>query len=207
MPQGGIKRGAQAHFLQARAEQQKLIFYVQTGMLALIMVIVAILVGNVPKNILQVVYSHYFLISTIGALASAILEESVTRGLFLSGFINLGMYEGSSYKLTKAAVYSSFLFGILHIFNLVGGNPQAVFQQILYTFSLGTFLVILRITTNGLGLPILLHFLFDLVPLKNSTNVESNNRGVMLLIFTPILILSIFYLIGVDRQLSNNKVD
>ncbi|WP_420864796.1 CPBP family intramembrane glutamic endopeptidase [Ligilactobacillus acidipiscis] len=171
------------------------------------MVIVAILVGNVPKNILQVVYSHYFLISTIGALASAILEESVTRGLFLSGFINLGMYEGSSYKLTKAAVYSSFLFGILHIFNLVGGNPQAVFQQILYTFSLGTFLVILRITTNGLGLPILLHFLFDLVPLKNSTNVESNNRGVMLLIFTPILILSIFYLIGVDRQLSNNKVD
>lgn len=37
---GGVKRGAQAHFLQARAEQQKQSFCVQTGMLTLITKIV-----------------------------------------------------------------------------------------------------------------------------------------------------------------------
>ncbi|HJE96465.1 MAG TPA: CPBP family intramembrane metalloprotease [Ligilactobacillus acidipiscis] len=171
------------------------------GVLAVLAVTIMLFVGHTPTHILQVFNSKHIFLSTTAAISSAILEEAITRGLFFAGFIGLAIYHDSSYKLTKAAVYSSLLFGGLHIFNLVGGTLETVMQQVFYACAFGMFLAALRITTNGLTLPILFHFLIDWVPLDAIPSTSGGSWGVTLAIFIPILLLSTMYLVYVDRQL------
>ncbi|GBG94381.1 abortive infection protein [Ligilactobacillus salitolerans] len=176
-----------------------------TGGLAVLAGLLMFIVGGSPAHIVAVFQSKTPVISTVVALAAAILEESVCRGLFLSGFVGLGAYKSSHYQLTKASVYSALLFGGLHLFNLLGANPSAVFLQICYTFALGVFLAALRITSNGLFLPILLHFLLDWVPLDAPRQAGSSNWGMTLLVFLPLLLLSVTYLILLDQSLQKNS--
>lgn len=171
------------------------------GVLAVTGTVIMALVENTPLHIFEAIQSKYIGLNIIMALSSAVLEESICRGLLLSGFVNLFVYESYPYTLTAGSICSALLFSIFHIVNLLGGNANAVFQQIVYAFSIGVFFAALRITTNGLFYPILLHFFLDLVPLEIFTENGSGNWILMLAIFMPILLFSIFYLLNMDKGL------
>ncbi|KRL02678.1 CPBP family intramembrane glutamic endopeptidase [Liquorilactobacillus capillatus] len=172
------------------------------GLLAICSIIVMVVLSNLPITIGQVFRSNHFLLDTTAALAAAILEESLCRGLFLIGFLKIGVYRGSSCNLTRSAVYSSFLFGILHMMNMLAGHPTIVLQQIFYAFAMGVFLAALYITTNNLFWPILVHFILDWGPLVTSSDNEVSSWGIILAVFLPILIINVIYLICIDRQLA-----
>ncbi|MCP9327916.1 CPBP family intramembrane glutamic endopeptidase [Liquorilactobacillus satsumensis] len=173
------------------------------GILAVAIFIIIMSVENVPLNIITVINSKNFLLDTMIALSAAIFEESICRGLILSAFLGLFIYESSSYKFTKAAVWSAVLFGSMHLINLFGESPRATLQQMLYAFATGVFLAALRITTNCLLWVILLHFILDWGPLiAASNNSVGMSWSLLFVLFTPLLVTSLIYLIYVDRQLS-----
>ncbi|WP_416353775.1 CPBP family intramembrane glutamic endopeptidase [Agrilactobacillus fermenti] len=176
-----------------------------SGILAVIAVLIMLSLEKMPLNIYHVFQSHYFLWDTVAALSAAILEEAICRGLFLSAFMNLETYlevrKTHTYKLTKAALYSAILFGVLHLGNLLGGSPQAVWQQVFYSLAMGVFLAVLRTYGNNLLWPILLHFILDWAPLESATAPNTDSSWLItLVVFIPIFIFSIIFLIQLDRQ-------
>ncbi|WP_283680389.1 CPBP family intramembrane glutamic endopeptidase [Lentilactobacillus sp. Marseille-Q4993] len=177
------------------------------GVLACLAVISMMMLEGVPTNIIHVFQSKSMVLATVVAFSAAVLEESTCRGLFLSAFLNLGVYRGSKYNLTKSAVYSAILFGVLHLTNLFGGSLTAVLQQTVYAFALGVFLAALRIAANNLIWPIVLHFILDWAPMIiNSSTGQSSSWLYLLAVFMPVLVLSVGYLVNADRELTKLEI-
>lgn len=171
-------------------------------LLIIICFIIIVFVEQLPKLIITAFQSKYLYLSFIFALSSALLEESICRGLFLSAFIGHGVIVNATHKLVRAAIYSSLLFGLLHIINLLTSSPQDTFLQIFYTFSMGIFLAAIRITTNNLFSTIIIHFLLDFAPYELiSSNTSSSNTLLTLLMFTPLLVLSLIYIVKLERDI------
>jgi uncharacterized protein len=89
-------------------------------------------------------------------------------GYALTGFMEEGLMRGIVLRLlkptgtTRSVVISSLLFGLMHIGNLLYRNPVIVFAQMLGAFVHGISLSAIRLRTNTLWFPILLHGLHDL---------------------------------------------
>ncbi len=96
-------------------------------------------------------------LSTLFAMAvmPAILEELLLRGIFLSGYRNLGR--------KKAIFWTALLFGLLHL------NPQ----QFFYAFGAGLFFCFLVERSGSIFAAIIPHFII------NGTNVASFYASLM----------------------------
>ncbi|WP_035179258.1 CPBP family intramembrane glutamic endopeptidase [Lentilactobacillus farraginis] len=170
------------------------------GLIALVMLVIVFIFAQVPQHIVMVFQAKHFLVNTLIALSAAIFEESICRGLFLSAFLVHAEYNSRTYKMTRSAVYSSFLFGVFHLVNLMGNNPAAVFEQIFWAFVLGVFFSALRFTTNSLWWGILLHFLLDWFPSAGlKSGITATSWGIILAVFAPLLVASIIYLVKADQ--------
>lgn len=85
-----------------------------------------------------------FIISLIAmAITPAILEELLLRGIFLSGYRNLGR--------KKAILWTALLFGLLHM------NPQ----QFFYAFGAGLFFCFLAERSGSIFASIIPHFIIN----------------------------------------------
>ena len=85
----------------------------------------------------------YVVLMGMMALSPAICEETVMRGVILSGYRKV--------DIRKAALMNGFLFGIFHL------GPQ----QFLYAFALGAVFVYLVEATNSIFASMLCHFLIN----------------------------------------------
>jgi membrane protease YdiL (CAAX protease family) len=88
-------------------------------------------------------------------------EEGMFRGIGVTTFRVNGLSEG------KVALWSSVVFGAVHLTNLIGGSGSAVAQAIAVTFA-GYFFYLTRRVSRGLVLPAVVHGLFDLSLLSGS---------------------------------------
>lgn len=62
----------------------------------------------------------------------------------------------------KAAIFSSIIFGLMHFLNLIkGADFLDTAVQVVFAFGFGLVLCIVRMETNSLLLPILIHWLWD----------------------------------------------
>lgn len=166
--------------------------------------IILLIDNHTVHNIINVFSQHrYFFLSTLSAAGSSILEETICRGLFLTGFLGLAVYEGFKRKLFFSAIMSAALFSIFHLMNLIGGNFDFVLKQLFYTFAVGIFFSLLRFSTNSLFLPILVHFILDFVPINSSISVNTSWVAT-LIIFLPILFISSVILLKLDNL--NNEI-
>ncbi|ARN93848.1 hypothetical protein AZI11_12955 (plasmid) [Levilactobacillus brevis] len=165
------------------------------------------LIYNIPDNIYTVFTHSQFWTNTFFALSAAIFEESLCRGLFFSAFIGLGTYRSSKFNITKSAIYSSLLFGALHSINLFSGPATIVLQQIFSAIAIGTLLVTIRVITNGLFFPILIHFILDWGPLTSYSYDTGSSWVFTLTIFTIIFLASTKTLSLLDQQLQNFQID
>lgn len=82
------------------------------------------------------------------------MEEGLMRGIVLHVLKPTGA--------TRSVVISSLLFGLMHIGNLLYRNPFIVFAQMIGAFVHGVGLSAIRLRTNTIWFPVLLHGLHDL---------------------------------------------
>jgi membrane protease YdiL (CAAX protease family) len=166
-----------------------------------------LLLESWPETVMATLTSRGLLWNTMIALSTGIFEETITRGLLFSVFLQAGHRHQWRLKFTQATIFSSLIFGTLHLTNLGPGNVESVLQQVFYTFVLGVLLSILRVTTNTLFWPIGLHFLIDWQPdIATSQGPPSADWWVIGTIFSVILIVGLIYLIKFDRADERRQV-
>ena len=90
----------------------------------------------------------------IGYALTGFMEEGLMRGIALRVLKPIGT--------TRSVVISSLLFGLMHIGNLLYRNPFIVFAQMIGAFVHGIGLSAIRLRTNTIWFPAILHGLHDL---------------------------------------------
>jgi len=86
----------------------------------------------------------------------------------LTGFMEEGLMRGIVLRVlkptgtTRSVIISALLFGLLHIANLLYRNPAIVFAQMVGAFVHGIGLGAIRLRTNTIWFPVILHGLHDL---------------------------------------------
>lgn len=95
-----------------------------------------------------------FVYLLIGYALTGFMEEGLMRGIVLRVLKPTGV--------TRSVVISSLLFGLMHIGNLLYRNPFIVFAQMIGAFVHGIGLSAIRLRTNTIWFPVILHGLHDL---------------------------------------------
>jgi uncharacterized protein len=95
-----------------------------------------------------------FVYLLIGYALTGFMEEGLMRGIVLRVLKPTGT--------TRSVVISSLLFGLIHIGNLLYRNPIIVFAQMIGAFVHGIGLSAIRLRTNTIWFPVVLHGLHDL---------------------------------------------
>jgi membrane protease YdiL (CAAX protease family) len=95
-----------------------------------------------------------FVYLLIGYALTGFMEEGLMRGIVLHVLKPTGT--------TRSVVTSSLLFGLIHIGNLLYRNPMIVFAQMIGAFVHGIGLSAIRLRTNTIWFPVILHGLHDL---------------------------------------------
>ncbi len=95
-----------------------------------------------------------FLYLVIGYVLTGFMEEGLMRGIVLRALKPTGT--------TRSVIISSLLFGLMHIGNLLYRNPAIVFAQMIGAFVHGIGLSAIRLRTNTIWFPVVLHGLHDL---------------------------------------------
>ncbi len=90
----------------------------------------------------------------VGYALTGFMEEGLMRGIVLRVLKPTGT--------TRNVVISSLLFGLMHIGNLLYRNPFIVLAQMLGAFVHGIGLSAIRLRTNTIWFPVILHGLHDL---------------------------------------------
>lgn len=93
-------------------------------------------------------------------ISVGIIEELYIRALLLN------LIERIAYKSKHATligiIISSVLFGLGHIFGMIGQNALTIICRIIWTVSLGIYLGVIYKKSNNLWLPIIAHILIDI---------------------------------------------
>ena len=93
-------------------------------------------------------------IVAVYCLLVGIAEEGLFRGLILNMLLPKGIW--------RAVIFSSLLFGSVHLLNVFVGFPlNGVLQEMLSALGFGMFLAAVRLRTNSLRPGIIAHALWD----------------------------------------------
>ncbi|MFB7513250.1 CPBP family intramembrane glutamic endopeptidase [Streptomyces sp. NPDC056144] len=117
-------------------------------------------------------------------------EELMFRGIGVQVFKRAGFSEG------KVALYSSLIFGLVHVSNAFGEGVQAVFQALIVSTSGYFFYLCLRVG-GTLLLPMLVHGLWDLGLTSNLVGEEPEASAGMVL---PILLQVVLIVLVVVKR-------
>ncbi|WP_053596656.1 MULTISPECIES: CPBP family intramembrane glutamic endopeptidase [Lysinibacillus] len=121
------------------------------------------------------------------------------RGILLNGFIKAWIHKTNMIWLS--VIGSSMLFSIAHAGNMLAGQAvDATMQQLLDTTGMGFFFAAIYLRTNNLLIPIIAHFVVnivselqvlgvDLTQVVNESTQETNNLVEFIVIGTASLIL------------------
>lgn len=141
--------------------------------------------------------------SFIIALSAGIFEEFLVRLLMFDGFAQL--LKNQKYNLLQASIYSAVVFGLLHLSNLTFQSFNSTCQQIFYAIAIGLVLSFIRLRTNGILFCVLIHSLIDFQPNINSAN-STTPWSTLLILFIPIMLISIWCIYQFNRKLSYDNL-
>lgn len=95
----------------------------------------------------------------ISCFVTALEEEIFFRGLLYS-FVKDRLTNKKN-QIILSVFFSSLIFSLFHLFNLLSGNVGLVLLQVFYTFFLGCLLATLKESTNGIYIGVFVHALFN----------------------------------------------
>lgn len=142
-------------------------------------------------------------------LAIGLFEEVLCRGVLFNAFRK---YYGESRKgIYLATFISSFVFGSLHLINLIGnsGIIVATIAQVIYATLFGVLFCVIYYRSGNLLSCIILHGVFDLtdvfwkcfsnnrmqlIEISNSTDLSFVEAGIIILICSSFLISALVQL-------------
>lgn len=154
------------------------------------MLVVAVLGVNYPNLAEQPVSLVLSLLAM--TLFVGIGEELMFRGLGVQVFKRAGFSEG------KVALWSSVVFGLVHVSNAFGEGAQAVLQAVIVSTSGYFFYLCLRVG-GTLLLPMLVHGLWDFGLLSNMVGADPKSSPGMLL---PILLQVVLIVVVIVKRRS-----
>ena len=136
----------------------------------------------------------------ISALAPALFEEILFRGIIIRKFLDSGKDKNYTW------IISSVLFGAIHLTNIVGMSLINVVVQTLYAFVIGLMFGSIYLRSNDIVSLIIAHFLIDLSS-QLFKGPETTSLP-MLIAFVVLLVLMVvyaWYLRKTDRQDQNKQ--
>lgn len=136
--------------------------------------------------------------SFLVAITAGIFEEFLVRVFLLDGIAQL--LSTHKYGILQAAIYSSTIFGIMHLSNLTFQSANTTLQQIMYAIAIGLMLSFIRLKTNGITLCIILHSIVDLQPHIN-TSATSTSWQTLIILFLPVFSISIWGIYRINKKL------
>ncbi|MDD4323546.1 MAG: type II CAAX endopeptidase family protein [Eubacteriales bacterium] len=117
----------------------------------------------------------------------AVVEELYIRGLLLNLIERL--FSKSKHNTLIAIVLSSVIFGLGHIFGVIGQPILVIVSKVTWTIGMGLFFGMIYKKTNNLWLPIILHFLINVCALPASFSSTSGYADLTLYIILPTYLL------------------
>lgn len=117
-------------------------------------VLVVAAFGVMDYENLGVIDSGLLVATVVTSLLVGVGEELMFRGVTVQALRDNGMTEH------RVALWSSVIFGLVHITNIVTEGPQAIVQVIVVSFS-GFFFYLSYRVSGTIVVPILLHALWD----------------------------------------------
>ncbi|HDR7795132.1 TPA: CPBP family intramembrane metalloprotease [Bacillus luti] len=142
-----------------------------------VLVLFVILLGNKGLNTTSI--SDLFFMFIMQIFVVAFIEETIFRGFMLKMLFSKG--------IKKSVLITSFLFGITHLLQLVGGQSiEDTILQIIYAFLVGLVLSLLIINKQSIIITITFH------GFNNFFNFMGNVQGSSLYAYIVIAILCIY---------------
>lgn len=133
----------------------------------------------------------------------AIVEELYVRGLLLN------LIEKISYKSKHstliAIIISSVIFGIGHIFGVLGEPILVIVTKVIWTIAMGMYFGAIYKKTNNLWIPIILHFIINICALPYCFTTNTSYPIISLYIILPTYLILGIYSLYIMKQ--KNKYD
>lgn len=147
------------------------------------------------------VFSNKDISAGIDALTTAICEEFLFRILFYKMFLKI--FADMKYFLLWAAVCSTLMFSLIHLFNLSHQAFEVTFQQLFSTFGWGMIYCAIYLYNNRIFIPILMHFLWDLRPNIHTANNPLSSWTDVILSFLLNTMLACAYIYFYNRYINS----
>lgn len=180
------------HPNQGKTIISTIIFFVLVG---------ALLIIKLPNwiNVFKLEYGQIVYVITV-TLVTALCEEFLMRGLVFEFFTKI--FCNTEYVLIWSSLLSSVIFSLMHFFNLFHQNALITTQQVIYVFATGMVLVCARILSNGLTVPILIHFGLDF---SSSMLTRQNSNpmpwSILIIGVSVIVVLTILFIWIYNRRI------
>lgn len=117
----------------------------------------------------------------------AIVEELYVRGLLLNFIEKLFITRKN--KTAIAIISSSVIFGVGHVFGVLGQSILVIVAKVIWTIAMGLYFGVIYKKTENLWLPIILHFIIDICALPYCYTTMQGYSDISLYIILPTYIL------------------
>lgn len=117
----------------------------------------------------------------------AFIEELYVRGLLLNCIEKLLIHHKN--RTMIAVIFSSAIFGLGHIWGVLGQPLLVIIAKIVWTVAMGFYFGTVYKKTNNLWVPIILHFIIDICALPYCFSTVQGYSNVSLYIIVPTYII------------------
>lgn len=128
----------------------------------------------------------------------AIVEELYVRGLLLN-LIEKLLYKKKNNTIL-AIILSSVIFGLGHIFGVLGQPILIIITKVVWTIAMGLYFGAIYKKTNNLWLPIILHFIINVCALPYCFTTMTTYPNISLYIILPTYFLLGIYSFGIIKR-------
>lgn len=128
----------------------------------------------------------------------AIVEELYVRGLLLNLIEKLCCKRKNNTII--AIILSSVIFGLGHIFGVLGQPILIIITKVIWTIAMGMYFGTIYKKTNNLWLPIILHFIIDVCALPYCFTSITTYPNISLYIILPTYILLGIYSLYIMKE-------
>ncbi len=129
----------------------------------------------------------------------AIVEELYVRGLLLN-IIEKLCYKKKNNTII-AIILSSVIFGLGHIFGVLGQPILIIITKVIWTIAMGMYFGAVYKKTDNLWLPIILHFIINVCALPYCFTSSTTYPSISLYIILPTYILLGIYSLYIMKRL------
>ncbi|MBP3708432.1 MAG: CPBP family intramembrane metalloprotease [Clostridia bacterium] len=167
------------------------------GIIAGIISGIAFYIGLRPFNYNPTTYK-VLIEGIIYYIGVAIVEELYVRGLLLNFIEKLCHNKKNNTQI--AVILSSVIFGLGHIFGVLGQPILIIVTKVIWTIAMGMYFGTIYKKTNNLWLPIVLHFIINVCALPYCFTTITTYPNISLYIILPTYLLLGIYSLYIMKQ-------